>query len=129
MKLGVAEAVAAYNSDVNEEGVSPLQAVTGRQQPAQGDVLAGVGNRLAEHSLLENKPSLARQVALRETARVCHGAHAFFPEACAGLSWPERDQRHWLTFLNLVTFAIFGGHPNTTLAAKTSPLTAAESWT
>jgi transposase InsO family protein len=70
MKLGVAEAVAAYNSDVNEEGVSPLQAVTGRQQPAQGDVLAGVGNRLAEHSLLENKPSLARQVALRETARV-----------------------------------------------------------
>ena len=70
MALAVAEATAAYNSDVNEEGVSPVQAVTGRQTAAQGDVLAGVGNRLAEHSLIENKPSLARQVALRETARV-----------------------------------------------------------
>ena len=70
LMLGVAEAVAAYNSDINEEGVSPIQAVAGRQQPAQGDVLAGVGNRLAEHSLIENTPSLARQVALRETARV-----------------------------------------------------------
>ena len=70
MQIAVAEAVAAYNSDVNEEGVSPIQAVTGRQQPFQGDVLAGVGNRLTEHSLLESTPSLARQVALRETARV-----------------------------------------------------------
>ena len=66
----VAEAAAAYNCDVNEEGVSPLQAVTGRQAPSHGDVLAGLTNRLAEHSLIEDKPSLARQVALRETARV-----------------------------------------------------------
>lgn len=31
------EATAAYNSDVNEEGVSPRQAVTGRQQAPPGD--------------------------------------------------------------------------------------------
>ena len=70
MQRAVAEAAAAYNADVNEEGVSPLQAVTGRQPPAHGDVLNGLSNRLTEHSLIENKPSLARQVALRETARV-----------------------------------------------------------
>jgi transposase InsO family protein len=70
MAMSVGEATAAYNADINEEGVSPLQAVTGRQQPAQGDVLSGVGSRLAEHSLIDSKPTLARQVALRETARV-----------------------------------------------------------
>ena len=70
MQRAVAEAAAAYNCDVNEEGVSPLQAVTGRQAPSHGDVLGGLTNRLAEHSLIEDKPSLARQVALRETARV-----------------------------------------------------------
>ena len=70
MQRAVAEAAAAYNTDVNEEGVSPLQAVTGRQTPAHGDVLTGLNNRLAEHSLIEDTPSLARQVALRETARV-----------------------------------------------------------
>ena len=70
MQRAVAEAAAAYNADVNEEGVSPQQAVTGRQPPAHGDVLSGLSNRLAAHSLIEDKPSLARQVALRETARV-----------------------------------------------------------
>ena len=70
MQRAVAEAASAYNADVNEEGVSPLQAVTGRQPPAHGDVLNGLSNRLTEHSLIENKPTLARQVALRETARV-----------------------------------------------------------
>ena len=52
MAMAVGEAVAAYNSDVNEEGVSPLQAVTGRQQAPVGDVLNGLHGHLAEHELV-----------------------------------------------------------------------------
>ncbi|CAJ1401481.1 unnamed protein product [Effrenium voratum] len=70
LSLALGEAVASYNSDVNEEGVSPVQAVTGRQPVMQGDVLGGFASRLAEHSLIESKPTLARQVAIRETARL-----------------------------------------------------------
>ena len=70
MANAVAEAVAAYNSDVNDMGTSPLQAVTGRQALPLGDTLADFGRRLAEHSLVSERPSLARQVAMRETARI-----------------------------------------------------------
>ena len=72
MQMTVGEAVAAYNSDPNESGASPLQMVTGRNPHSYGygDVLDDLGGRLAEHSLLEAKPSLAKQVAVRETARV-----------------------------------------------------------
>ena len=35
-----------------------------------GDVLGGIQNRLAEHGLVSSKPSLARQIAMRETAKV-----------------------------------------------------------
>ena len=70
LSLALGEAVASYNSDVNEEGVSPVQAVTGRQPVMQGDVLGGFASRLAEHSLIESKPTLARQVAIRKTARL-----------------------------------------------------------
>jgi len=44
--------------------------VTGKNTRSQGDVLAEFGNHLAEHSLLEVTPSMAKQVAMRETARV-----------------------------------------------------------
>eukprot|EP00435_Cladocopium_sp_Y103_P044136 s2398_g12.t1 len=70
MAMAVAEATAAYNADINEEGVSPLQAVTGRQQAPVGDVLAGVHGRLAEHGLIDESPLAARQVAAREVARI-----------------------------------------------------------
>lgn len=70
MEEAVGEAVSAYNSDINEQGVAPLQAVTGRVPHSAGDVLNGMNNRLAEHSLISNRPSLARQVAMRETARL-----------------------------------------------------------
>ena len=70
VSAAIGEAVAAYNADVNEEGVSPLQAVTGRQQPPVGDVLAGVQGHLAEHSIIDESPLAARQVAMRDTARV-----------------------------------------------------------
>ncbi|CAK9001693.1 unnamed protein product, partial [Durusdinium trenchii] len=45
------------------------QMVTGKNTRSQGDVLAEFGNHLAEHSLLEVTPSMAKQVAMRETAR------------------------------------------------------------
>ena len=61
MADAVAEAVAAYNSDINEFGTSPLQAVTGRQALPLGDALADF---MAEHSLIAEKPSLAKQVAM-----------------------------------------------------------------
>ena len=66
----VSEAVLAYNCDVNELGVAPIQAVTGKVPQVQGDVLNDFGRRLAEHSLIESSPSLQRQVAMRETARL-----------------------------------------------------------
>ena len=70
MAMAVGEATSAYNSDINEEGVSPLQAVTGRQKPPVGDVLAGVSPHLPEHQMVEDEPVLARQIAARETARI-----------------------------------------------------------
>lgn len=70
MEEAVAEAVTAYNSDINQEGVAPLQAVTGRVPPSQGDVLSNFSSRLAEHSLISVQPSLAKQVAMREVARL-----------------------------------------------------------
>ena len=63
------EALSAYNQDINELGVSPAQAAVGRQPKVNGDVLNGVGN-LAERSLIEDKPDMSRQLAIRETAKV-----------------------------------------------------------
>ena len=70
MQEAVGEAVGAYNSDCNELGVSPLQLVTGRNTRPGVDVLNNFAGRLAEHSLIESNPSMAKQVALRETARI-----------------------------------------------------------
>ena len=52
------------------EGISPLQAVTGRQQAPTGDVLSGIHGRLAEHEMIDESPLAARQVAAREVARI-----------------------------------------------------------
>ena len=70
MKVALQECVLAYNADINELGVSPAQAAIGRQPRMIGDVLGNFGQRLAEHGLIDGRPSLARQVALRETARI-----------------------------------------------------------
>lgn len=70
MRNAVGEAVSAYNNDVHENGVSPQQMVTGKNPRSQGDVLAGFDQHLAEHSLIEASPSMAKQIAVRETARV-----------------------------------------------------------
>ena len=70
MQLAVQEAVTAYNHDVNDAGVSPAQAALGKQPRLQGDVLGDFGQRLAEHGLVDSKPGLARQIAMREVARV-----------------------------------------------------------
>ena len=66
----VQEAVTAYNSDINEAGVTPAQAALGRQPRMVGDVLGDFGQRLAEHGLVESRPSFARQVAMREVAKL-----------------------------------------------------------
>ena len=70
MDQAVSEAVSAYNDDVHDNGTAPIQCVTGRIPPAYGDVLNNFSQRLAEHSLISAEPSLAKQVALRETARL-----------------------------------------------------------
>ena len=70
MNLAVQESVTAYNGDVNEMGVTPAQAAIGRQPRMNGDVLGSFQQRLAEHGLLESRPGLARQVAIRETAKL-----------------------------------------------------------
>ena len=66
MELALSEAVSAYNGDINESGASPYQAAIGRQPR----MIGGIQTRLAEHGLLESKPSLARQLAMREVAKV-----------------------------------------------------------
>ena len=68
--LAVQEAVMAYNSDINEAGVTPAQAALGRQPRMIGDVLGDFGQRLSEHGLVECRPSFARQVAMREVAKL-----------------------------------------------------------
>ena len=71
MQDALGEALAAYNPDINEAGVSPSQAVIGRQPRQIGDVIGGsIQSRLAEHGLSEAPGPLARQLALRETAKV-----------------------------------------------------------
>ena len=70
MAMAVAEATAAYNGDIGPSGFSPYQAAIGRQPRMIGDVLGGVQSRLTEHGLIESKPSMARQVAMREIAKV-----------------------------------------------------------
>ena len=70
MQLAMQEAVTAYNHDINDVGVSPAQAALGKQPRMQGDVLGDFGQRLAEHGLMDSKPSLARQLAMREVAKV-----------------------------------------------------------
>ena len=70
MDVCIQEAVAAYNSDMTDAGVTPNQAAFGRQPRLHGDTLGDFGRRLSEHGLIESKPSLARQVAIRESARI-----------------------------------------------------------
>ena len=70
METAVQEGIAAYNADLNDAGVTPAQAALGRQPCMIGDVLGDVGQRLAEHGLIECRPGLARQVAMREVAKL-----------------------------------------------------------
>ena len=70
MEIALQEAVMSYNADVTDAGVSPCQAAFGRQPRMHGDCLGDFGRRLSEHSLIASSPSLARQVAMRETARL-----------------------------------------------------------
>lgn len=69
-KKTVGEAIMAYNSNINEHGVAPIQLVTGRIPVPGGDVLNNFGKRLAEHSLLSSSATLEKQLAIRETARI-----------------------------------------------------------
>ena len=70
MKNSLGEATMAYNMDVGDSGFSPLQVVTGRQPRLQGDVLGGIQQRLSEHSLISSSTSMARSLAMRETAKL-----------------------------------------------------------
>ena len=67
----LAAAVDACNQDVGNVGYSPAQFVLGKQPRVTEEVIPNdLRLRLATHSLLENTPSLARQAALKEAARV-----------------------------------------------------------
>lgn len=50
--------------------MSPSQAALGRQPRMTGDVLGSFSQHLAEHGLIDANPSMARQMALRETAKL-----------------------------------------------------------
>lgn len=67
----LAAAVSACNEDIGTSGYSPAQFVLGKQPRVTGEVIPNdLRLRLTTHSLIENHPSLARQIALKETARV-----------------------------------------------------------
>ena len=70
LEMSLQEAVTAYNHDVNDSGVSPAQAALGKQPRMHGDVLGNFENHLGEHGMILSKPGLARQIALRETAKM-----------------------------------------------------------
>ena len=71
MSQVLAAACEAVNGDVGESGFSPAQFVLGRQ-PRSTDMVVPHGSRarLAQHSLLENTPSMERRIAMKECARV-----------------------------------------------------------
>ena len=58
MSNAVSEACAAYNSDPNAAGTSPVQCMTGRRPASQGSVLNNFAGRLAEHGIIDSGPSL-----------------------------------------------------------------------
>ena len=67
----LAAAVDACNQDIGPAGYSPAQFVLGKQPRTSAEVIPNdLRLRLSTHSLLDNDPSLARQTALREAARV-----------------------------------------------------------
>ncbi|CAL1174258.1 unnamed protein product [Cladocopium goreaui] len=70
MSLALGEALSAYNNDTNDSGVSPAQAALGKAPRLPGDVLTDIQGRLAEHDLVTKDNLFARQLALRETAKV-----------------------------------------------------------
>ena len=70
MSLALGEALSAYNNDINDSGVSPAQAALGKAPRLPGDVLTDIQGRLAEHDLVTKDNLFARQLALRETAKV-----------------------------------------------------------
>ena len=71
MHGALAHAIDACNEDIGEAGYSPAQFVLGKQPRTMGEVIPGdMRMRLAQHSLIENIPSLARSAAMKEAARV-----------------------------------------------------------
>jgi len=69
MEMMLAAASEAYNGDVGDSGFSPAQFMLGKQPRTVGDGLA-LAPRLSQLGVLEAQPSMARQVAIRETAKV-----------------------------------------------------------
>ena len=71
MSMVLSAALEAVNGDIGESGYSPQQFVLGKQPRLAGMVIpSGLRDRLAAHSLIENSPSMERQIAMKEMARV-----------------------------------------------------------
>ena len=71
MEFALAAALEAYNSDALGSSFSPAQMVLGKQPRTHAVVVEdSLRARLASHDLIESDASFARQVALRESARV-----------------------------------------------------------
>ena len=71
MQSAVAAACDACNQDIGHTGYSPAQYVLGKAPRTSEEIIPqDLRTRLASHSLLENTPSLARQAALKEAARI-----------------------------------------------------------
>ena len=67
----LAAAVDACNQDIGQAGYSPAQFVLGKQPRTAEEVIPNdLRLRLTTHSMIENTPSLARQAAMKEAARV-----------------------------------------------------------
>ena len=83
----VQEAVAAYNGDMMDSGVTPSQAAFGRQPRLHGDTLGDFGRRLSEHSLIDSKPKLSPSGGNSRDSSTGYAAHALlerFEESCIG---------------------------------------------
>ena len=79
LEEALGEAVGAYNSDIDELGVSPSQAAAlGRQPRMSGDVLGSFSRHLGEHGLISYQSICCPPSCTERDRKSCYDQASFF---------------------------------------------------
>ena len=79
LEEALGEAVGAYNSDIDELGVSPSQAAAlGRQPRMSGDVLGSFSRHLGEHGLISYQSICCPPSCTERDHKSCYDQASFF---------------------------------------------------